>query len=420
MSKSGIFAAVAAAALCATLAFGAPKRPKAKAKPAGPNAETLLTQARQAYLGYDFGEAASLAAQAKKKAPRDNDSILEEAEQLEQRSLLGRNFLGRVEKLQILDSIAVPREQFFKAYLLPPSAGSLGGAKELPFEADSVSYVFTNENGDYKIWAAPNDSTGYLKLNESIRLTDGKWHAPEELADLGNEDSDQIFPFMMADGVTLYFAEDGPDSMGGYDIMVATRDASDGTFLQPQNLGMPYNSPYDDYLLAIDELNGVGWWATDRNQLGDMVTVYLFKVNDLRSNYDPDDEDIAGRARAYDWQSTQDPEEDYSELLETVRAINPEAKARKIEFRLPMDKGTVYTAYTDFKSRTAATLMKKYMAEKKSLEENERQLAELRREYYDSRSNSLKSKIAGMESKIETQRRQLAARLSDIYRAERK
>ena len=89
--------------------------------------------------------------------------------------------------------------------------------------------------------------------------------------------------------------------------MVATRDAADGEFLQPQNLGMPYNSPFDDYLLAVDELNGVGWWATDRKQLGDSLTVFLFKVNDLRRNYSPEDENLTAFARVDDIILTQIP-----------------------------------------------------------------------------------------------------------------
>ncbi len=62
----------------------------------------------------------------------------------------------------------------------------------------------------------------------------------------------QQLPFFMSDGVTLYYANDGDESIGGYDIFIS-RKGEDG-FLQPQNIGMPYNSPYDDYMLAIDEV----------------------------------------------------------------------------------------------------------------------------------------------------------------------
>ena len=282
-----------------------------------------------------------------------------------------------------------------------------------------MDYVFTNEGGDYKIWAEP-DSLGTLVLVEASKLVDGSWSEPSILDDLADEGQDAAYPFMMADGTTLYYAQKSPEGLGGYDIMVATRDASDGSFLQPQNLGMPYNSPYDDYLLAIDEMNGVGWFATDRNRLGDLITIYLFKVNDLRKNYDPDDEDLADRALLIDWQSTQDPDADYAELLETIDAIDPNKEAKPVLFHLPMDGGVVYTDYSDFRNKAAANMMRKYLVQKQTLDKDLDTLDRMRREYYDSPSDSLADDISAYESTVAKQRREVHRALSDIYKAERK
>lgn len=374
----------------------------------------LFEKAEKAYYNYDFSEAITLLEQAAKKNPSKNEELADLIDLRLQQATLGRNFLDRVEKLTILDSIAVPKDRFFKSYLLPPSAGFLGERKDA--ESAVTDYVFSNENGDYRLWAAP-DSTGMLTLMESLKLTDGSWSVPDSIGELG--DGDAIYPFMMPDGVTYYYAENGENSMGGYDIMVATRDASDGSFLQPQNLGMPYNSPYDDYLLAIDELNGVGWWATDRNQLDDYLTVYLFKVNDLRSNYDADSDDIADLARISDWRATQNPEDDYSELLHTVKNIKPGMSVKKREFSLPMDGGRIYTAYTDFRSRSAATLMRKYVAAEAKFKESEKHLNMMRKDYHDTPSPQLRNEISKFEKSMEQQRDALRRQLSEIYRAER-
>ncbi len=404
------------AVLCLFLIAGiglnatAQKRKKA----AGPSLEELMAKANQAMLSYDFDEAMSLFSQAKKKAPAADRDLHEDIETGLQRASMGSNFLDRVEKITILDSIAVPKSRFFKSYLIPPSSGSLNA-----IDANGVAdadYAFLNENGDYKIWAAP-DSLGILRLLEANRLTDGSWSFADTIPDLG--DGDAAYPFMMPDGVTLYYADNGPESLGGYDIMVATRDASDGSFLQPQNLGMPYNSPFDDYLLAIDELNGVGWWATDRNRLGDFLTIYLYKVNDLRTNHDPDRDDIADLARIHDWKSTQEPDEDYSELLASVKAINPNIKAKKNEFILPMDGGKTYTSYSDFRNRNAASMMRSYLAEEAKFRKNEKQLEQLRREYRDTPSPQLRATISQFEADVEKQRASLRAKLSDVYKAER-
>ena len=223
-------------------------------------ADELLDKGRKAYMDYDFDGAAEHYANARKKAGKKASVEFLETLDLYNRQLtMAENFLERVEKIEIIDSITVPKKTFFKHYLLPPPSGYLGDGAMLPngADADEVDYVFTNEGGDYKLWAQP-DSSGVFRLMEAIRLTDGSWNPPAHLDDELSEGGDAVYPFMMADGVTLYYADNGDNSMGGYDIMVATRDAADGEFLQPQNLGMPYNSPFDDYLLAVDELNGVG------------------------------------------------------------------------------------------------------------------------------------------------------------------
>lgn len=392
---------------------------------AAQSADDLILEAEQALLDYDFTQAANLLAKAKKKVKKSETYTLQTIDETQGRMEKAEEFLERVEKIEILDSIAVPRKDFFKAYRLPMSAGILTDLSPLGANVSvmdtTANYLFTNENGDYRIWSQP-DSTGYMRLTESIRLTDGSWSAPEALPSFGDEDSDAVFPFMMADGVTLYYADNSEESIGGYDIMVVTRDASDGTFLHPQNIGMPYNSPSDDYLLAIDELNGVGWWATDRNRLpGDMITIYLYKTNDLRKNYDSEDEDdIVGKARLADWRSTADPENDNSSLLAEVRAIKPGTLKKKADFHLPMGAGREYTSYDDFKNSAAAAAMKRYLRDKESFDDDLAQLDHLRRQYHANPSTSLKSEISILENQIDGKRASLSRSLSDVYKAERR
>ena len=377
----------------------------------GQSAENL-ERARQAYNNYDF----ELAEELLKPTPVRKGKRTVAGTQTEEGSEMLRrventaNFMQRVEKIEILDSISVPRLDFFKAYKLPPSAGKLRDGAALPSSGQDaeglVDYVFTNEGGDYKVWAerfllAEPDSLGTLVLVEASKLVDGSWSEPSILDDLADEGQDAAYPFMMADGTTLYYAQKSPEGAG-------------------YNRGMPYNSPYDDYLLAIDEMNGVGWFATDRNQLGDLITIYLFKVNDLRKNYDPDDEDLADRALLIDWQSTQDPDADYAELLETIDAIDPTKEAKPVLFHLPMDGGVVYTDYSDFRNKAAANMMRKYLVQKQTLDKDLDTLDRMRREYYDSPSDSLADDISAYENTVAKQRREVHRALSDIYKAERK
>lgn len=376
----------------------------------------LLEQGRDAYLDYDFSEASRLYSLAKKKAKADDHEFNDTYNLYTRQLSTAKNFLNRVEKLAVIDSITVSKADFFKHYRLPASSGSLEGKQALPpgVKGD-VNYVFTNENEDYKLWAQP-DSTGRFQIVESSLLTDGRWSEPALIDEELSEESDAIYPFMMADGVTLYYADNGENSIGGYDIMVATRDAADGTFLQPSNLGFPYNSPFDDYLLAIDELNGVGWWATDRNQLEDEITIYVFVVNELRDNYPPDEDNITDFARIDDYIATQPEDADYDELLSTIRSIDPTKRNKKPEFRLPTSKGRIYYRFEELPTSSARSAMKKYLAAKDEFEKTQAKLAEMRKQFREYRSENIAARIREEEKKTELQRKELAGLLSEVYK----
>ncbi len=174
--------------------------------------------------------------------------------------------------------------------------------------------------------------------------------------------------------------------------------------------------------MAIHEQNGVGWFATRRTETedNDLVTIYLYKVNDLRRNYDPDDENLADLALLRDWRQTQDPEADYSELIATVQAIDPSVRKRPAEFHLPMDGGVIYEHFDDFNSNGAATLMKKYLSQKTKLEKLEDQLENMRRSYHDSPTESVARQIRQLETQVEKDRKDVKRQLSEVYRSERK
>lgn len=383
------------------------------------SAAELLERGRKAYRNYNFEEAAKQYAAASRKLRKGESAMQEDIADAKRRLADAESFLGRVEQIAIIDSISVPRSEFFKAYRIPSSSGRLGGADDLPYPREDVDYVFTNEGDDYKVWAEP-DSLGALQLVEASRLTDGEWGDPQPLPDDLREGGETAYPFMMADGVTLYYAANGDNSIGGYDIMVATRDPGDGSFLQPQNLGFPYNSPYDDYLLAIDELNGVGWWATDRNQLGDDITVYVYVTNDLRRNYDADEENIIALARIDDYIVTQDPDSDYDSLLTTIREIQPGKAPKRADFHFPMPGGAEYTSLSDFKSPSARAAMKRWLEASKQLADAEKSLDSMRRKYHNNPDPKLGKMIADAEKNIEKQRTDTHQLRNEIYKAEKR
>jgi hypothetical protein len=185
---------------------------------------------------------------------------------------MGAEWMEGVEQIIIIDTVVVDKATFLRAYPLTPDAGSLR-------EVDGI-LTMTTGWGNKEYFA--QDGTLYCRTK---RLN--KWDDPEPMPAIGVQ-GDLNYPFVCGDGITFYFAAQGEASMGGYDLFVTRYQHTTHTFLHADNLGFPYNSPANDYMLAIDETQGTGWFASDRYQPQDKVCIYTFKLSEGRDTYDPD------------------------------------------------------------------------------------------------------------------------------------
>lgn len=296
----------------------------------------------------------------KKDVPESYDRLSAKAIQL-------GNMLERVEKIEILDSISVDSALFFNAYRLSPEAGRI-----LPPEAvsrlgagkpdDVFSTAYMPENRSEILWAAA-DSSGVYRLYGADILDDGTIDHTAVLDEALGDGASARYPFLMPDGMTLYYASDGNGSLGGYDIYMTRRsDSGDGDkeYFQGQNMGLPYNSPYNDFMLAIDETSGLGWWATDRNQIPGMVTVYVFAPSSVRVNADPSDPYLAALARLSDISLTRREGVDYDNLLASrLPAADSDGNTgvRSPRFVLDLGNGKVYYNLSDFHNERARSAM---------------------------------------------------------------
>ena len=342
--------------------------------------DSKIGLAEIAFLEYDFdGADDHLDAYEKglKRGRRNAAEPSAEAEALRERIERGRNMMERVEQLTVIDSIAVGRDDFFRIYRLSKAAGRLVGAEALYAGSGAVEGLpaYVTENGHMAIWSAPDDNENYT-LRQTTRLDDGSWDDARSLGDALGEGGDAAYPFLMSDGVTLYFANDGENSLGGYDIFMTRNNGEE--YLQPQNIGMPYNSPYDDYMLAIDEESGTGWWATDRNRLGDSLTVYRFIPAEMRVNYPSDTTGLASLAMIRDFRSTQQPGADYSELL--ARPSGSGADNDAAAFTIAIGS-RIYHNLNDFTTGRGRTLMTQIIGSRRKLESALEDLRRMRARY---------------------------------------
>ena len=199
-----------------------------------------------------------------------------------------------------------------------------------------------------------------------------------------------------------------------------TRRTDDGYFV-PQNMGMPYNTPDNDFMLAIDETTGLGWWATDRNHIPGKITVYVFMPSQMRVNADPDDPNLAAMARLSDISLMQNPDTDYQALLDSrlpeanASAGNAKSSPR---FAIDMGNGKVYTSLSDFKNESAKSAMLEYLAAEVALR---RQIAaeEALREKYRNGDTSLTDAILDSERNTAAMRTRAASLRNAAIRLEK-
>lgn len=381
-----------------------------------PGAEESLRLAEEAIYNYDVDGARASVASARTAIKRMRKGaaatdMASRADSIEQRVDRMASMMQRVERIAVIDSIDVDADEFFEAYRLSRGAGTLCSALTLPedFEAADTTVVYIPENSRYMLWGADSGLMG------SEQFTDGTWDSPQPIGDHLNRGGTANFPFMMADGITLYYATDGEDSMGGYDIYFSRR-ADDGTFLTPQNIGMPYNSPFNDYMLAIDEVTGAGWWATDRNHVPGKVTIYMFVPSEMRVNCDIDDPHLADRASLRNWRATSEGV-DTTAVMARILAAETALADTSPDFTLPLPDGRVYTHWGDFRSSKARQLMEQYVD---ALEEDaaDRRLLEDLRARYRAGNAKATERILSLEKKTEASDVSLKALVNRVIKAE--
>ena len=376
-------------------------------KKKAPSADEVLEQARAAFHAYNPEEARDLydeyVALLKKKKTAVPDDVQQEIDRL----VMMENMLSRVERITIVDSLVVDVDKFFQHYRLSPESGRFvgGDAVRMP----DVEMVFVPQNNTEILYARP-DTAGVYELMGADILDDGTLDRPsplegDNLAGGGNAE----YPFLMADGMTLYFANDGEGSLGGYDIFLTRRD-DDGTFLQPQNIGMPYNSPYDDYLLAIDEITGAGWWATDRNQILGKLTIYIFEPSETRVNVDADDLNLVSLALLDDIGLTQQNSnvEAVKARIEAISSNQGANTSGNSSFDLPVgNNNRIYHSLSDFKSPLARQAMAQAIDARTEVRRIEVRLQALR-EQWAAGNHSQGITILNLEQQLDDARKRQA------------
>ncbi|MBR4175872.1 MAG: PD40 domain-containing protein [Bacteroidales bacterium] len=110
-------------------------------------------------------------------------------------------------------------------------------------------YFVSNRNGGYG-----GDDIWYCR-----RLENGDWSRAENLGPAVNTAGNERLPFIHADGKTLYFASNGWQGFGGYDMYFI--NLTDTYLQRPTNLGLPINSEENDISFNVTVDGKRGYFA---------------------------------------------------------------------------------------------------------------------------------------------------------------
>lgn len=321
----------------------------------------------------------------------------------------GTNMLSSTEDVVFVDSIVVDRQKILNVYRIDGESGKIGylntlinSGKKSSNAIEEIAYM--PQLLDKVFYSSAKDSSTYLFTRDKI---DDQWSAARQLSGLEDFGSAQATPYMLTDGSTLYFAAKGEESLGGYDIYMSRYSQDQGEFLKPENIGMPFNSPANDYLYVVDEANNLGWFASDRRQPEGKVCVYVFIPNKTRKAYDPDAENLESFAMLNSVKATQaGHDSDVKAALARLRNVYSEktSAGKASDFTFVVNDSKTYTSLGDFKNAEAKKYAAQWQEAVKMLSAQKSQLDKQRDAYSiadKNGKNSLASKILSEEQNLQ-------------------
>jgi hypothetical protein len=354
-----------------------------------------LEQAQTYDKAYRFEEAvatydAFIARQTKRRRPIGN------AEALLEKSKANLRMLKGVEEVCVIDSVVVDKKSFLDVYKISPESGALFAYNAFfPDSTAQDGIVYETEIGDRIYYGETTDGKESIFTNTKLQ---DEWGRERRLPAIINDSVNAGYPFMMTDGMTIYYAADGAAGLGGYDIFVTRYDINSDTYLTPENVGMPFNSPYNDYMYVVDEYYDLGWFASDRYQPEGKVCVYIFVPNASKRVYNYETTDKEKLARLAQITSLKETWSDAAVVkaaqarLLAVRTAKPVTK-QVHDFEFVIDDRHTYYIINDFKSAEAKQLFAAYRELAKRLTTQDEKLQSMRDRYADADADA-KTKMA--------------------------
>lgn len=323
--------------------------------------------------------------------------------------------LRNTTRVCFVDSMIIGKDRLFESYTVGSSTGSIGPAGQF-LENTERGEAYVPETRQNIIYSHAETGSSQYSLFTRYRAG-GSWDRPEPVTGLETGGSLR-YPFIMNDGTTVYFASDGPESIGGYDIFVSRMNPATGGYYKPDNIGMPFNSSANDYLYVVDEANDLGWFATDRGMTSaDSVCIYIFvpSLSGQRYNYETEDRStILSAAKLSSIASTQTDADALlaaRQRLILLRYSQNDSKMNSFDYII--DDYSTYHELTDFQSPEARDRYQEWTGLNRELELRQQELDDRRMQYHEAGTRE-KERMSGALLQLEDQVLELERKVMDM------
>ena len=116
-----------------------------------------------------------------------------------------------------------------------------------------VNYIFFNDLHDKCFLSAKNQNEkSSYKIYEIKKLPNQTWGEPNMISTI-NLKGNNIAPFFHTASNALYFSSDCEQGMGGYDLYKTSYNSTTKKWTDPENLGYPVNSSYDENSISLNK-----------------------------------------------------------------------------------------------------------------------------------------------------------------------
>ncbi|WP_323789750.1 OmpA family protein [Psychroserpens sp.] len=154
--------------------------------------------------------------------------------------------------------------------------------EELPFNDDVFSTGHPTLSPDNKILYFVSDREGGLGQTDiyQVEINNNSYSEPVNLGEKVNTEGREMFPFVSQDS-TFYFSSDGHLNLGFLDIFKSNIIKDENA--QPENMGAPYNSGYDDFAFFMnpseEENDKTGYFSSNRPDGQGSDDIYSFDAS---------------------------------------------------------------------------------------------------------------------------------------------